>query len=741
MSSLDESSLSSCPSEDEFVALLDGTIESSRLQRMEEHLAACRACAETLGELAKVWVHSSAPEEEKNVPEHDGFQSVDSVVGRYQVNALLGHGGMGVVYKAYDPELQRHVALKILRPDLYIPQQKEEHEARLLREARLLAALHHPNIPTIFEVGTWNHQTFLAIQYVDGKDLRRWLQTNRPSWREIVEIYLRVGSGIVAAHQAGVIHRDIKPDNILIENNGEVFVTDFGLARTQRVKPVELSNEPQSLNDTLTVKGGILGTLAYMSPEQIDGFQATVLSDQFSFCLSLYESLYGVRPFVGHSLDSVRASMQSGAIARPSNSSIPSKLFQAIAKGLETLPVDRHASMETLLNELEVIVRKGRRVSSSPNSPHKRLQRSVLFLSSLFVLILVAVVALFFSGKLIFLSSSSSIYETLREQTLRLDAKQRKKRKEPRTRQRSRPSGRVVPTRSRSFPKRVIPRKRKRVQRPEARSKVVRAAPRTMTRLPKRRRFARPRTKPRPKPKRRFPRKSNLQRVMMHFQKAARLSLLRKGKGCLQQLELASRWKPNRHLAQALLFRKSICLMLAGQCGEGSSTLRRYHQGKGTFQSEKALNQNIHAMRTMYCSHRVGSLLVQSRRLRYQVQRALLQGSITKCRRYIRHGLRLSRRMLRMHGKVSYKAYAALNSFFDEASACVYKFARPSSRCKKVEHLWFQQTKLRRYVKNTRSPVSFAWAQLTFSRKFPGCSLRNWAVLERSPKSESKLAR
>jgi tetratricopeptide (TPR) repeat protein/predicted Ser/Thr protein kinase len=289
-------------------------------------------------------------------------------LGRYVVLDTLGQGGMGVVLRAYDRELDRPVALKVLHEGL-----DERHTQRLRREAQALAKLSHPNVVQVYEVGEVEGQTFVAMELVKGRTLREWMQERpRPDWRACVQVFAQVGAGLAAAHERGLVHRDFKPGNAIIDEKGRPRVLDFGLARQDD----EVDDEPGTSQRTrtdppeaapfgasLTETGTVLGTPAYMSPEQMDGRQVDARSDQFSFCVSLYEALYSERPFEGRSMEALMVSLREGKIRpAPKSMSVPEALRKLLLRGLSTDPAERWSSMEALLERLQALVapRRGR---------------------------------------------------------------------------------------------------------------------------------------------------------------------------------------------------------------------------------------------------------------------------------------------------------------------------------------------------------------------------------------------
>jgi tetratricopeptide (TPR) repeat protein/tRNA A-37 threonylcarbamoyl transferase component Bud32 len=287
-----------------------------------------------------------------------------STLGRYVVLNKLGGGGMGVVYLAYDPELDRRVALKLLRPEALETLAGEAARSRLLREAQAMARLSHPNVISVHDVGTLGERVFIAMEYVPGWTLTRWLKEKLRSRQEILGVFAQAGKGLGAAHTAGLVHRDFKPENVLIGKSGQVKVLDFGLARagqdSEDVAPTlprsfELkgSSTPRALEEKLTRSGAFLGTPAYMAPEQFLGSKADARTDQFSFCVALYEALYGERPFAGDSIEVLIQNVTKGDLRAPSkSSSVPGWLRDILLQGLRIDPDQRFPTMEELLRQL-----------------------------------------------------------------------------------------------------------------------------------------------------------------------------------------------------------------------------------------------------------------------------------------------------------------------------------------------------------------------------------------------------
>ncbi len=354
-------------------------------------------------------------------------------VGRYVLLDRLGAGGMGVVYKSYDPELDRLIALKLLQATGGVAGSE-----RLLREAQALARLQHPNVISVHDVGLFGGAVFIAMEFVDGRTLRRWLEERKRSHEEILEAFLGAGEGLAAAHHAGLVHRDFKPDNVIVGGDGRARVLDFGLARAARgereaaptaaappvtaVSPLQPHGdectaeerrtprrEPSTpapapplatesvplpsdsgrissslLNSHLTRIGAIIGTPRFMAPEQHLDDPVDERADQFGFCVSLYWALYGDFPFAGDTPEATLESVLHGRISPPPpGATVPRWLRQVIVRGLARRPVDRYPSMATLLSALR----------ADPRTTRRRWLRSALVVVAVAALATAAVVA------------------------------------------------------------------------------------------------------------------------------------------------------------------------------------------------------------------------------------------------------------------------------------------------------------------------------------------------------------
>jgi len=278
-----------------------------------------------------------------------------AALGRYLILERLGAGGMGVVFLAYDPELDRKLALKLLHPGPAAHAGRAR--ARLLREAQAMARLTHPNVVAVHDVGTFGGQVFVAMDFVPGQTLGAWLATRRPDWRAALKLFAQAGAGLAAAHAAGIVHRDFKPDNVLVGDDGRVCVTDFGLARTgtgteaSGVMPAS-PRDDAGPSVALTQAGAVMGTPAYMAPEQYHGESADARADQFSFCVALWEAIYGRRPFAGETLLELAQAVTMGEVQAPGRAAAPTWLRRTLERGLAVDPAARWPSMSALLAEL-----------------------------------------------------------------------------------------------------------------------------------------------------------------------------------------------------------------------------------------------------------------------------------------------------------------------------------------------------------------------------------------------------
>jgi serine/threonine protein kinase len=283
-------------------------------------------------------------------------------VGRYQIQGRIGAGGMGVVYRAHDPELVRDVAVKLLNTDATSTKDPATARARLVREARAMARLAHPNVLHVYDVGTTDDGVFIAMELVEGKSLGSVCEADRPPWRQILRYYVDAGRGLAAAHAAGVIHRDFKPENVLVGTDERVRVGDFGLAggpaalerSTSQDSELDRDSDDLQVSGSLTRTGALLGTPKYMAPEQESGGTASASSDQFSFCVALYEALYGRPPFAGSTVAEYRHEVRHGRVQDPpADSKVRGWIHTEIVRGLAVDPAERHSALDPLLDRLE----------------------------------------------------------------------------------------------------------------------------------------------------------------------------------------------------------------------------------------------------------------------------------------------------------------------------------------------------------------------------------------------------
>ncbi|MEW5741987.1 MAG: serine/threonine-protein kinase [Myxococcota bacterium] len=274
----------------------------------------------------------------------------------------IGQGAWGEVFLALDAQLDRRVALKLLREDL--ADGARQARDRMLREARAMARLAHPNVVGVHDAGEHEQRVFIAMEFVEGETLKAWLARERRTWVAIVEAFLQAGRGLAAAHAAGIVHRDFKPANVLMDGGGVARVTDFGLARYGDAPAEEYRaspSPPPGPGESLTQTGDLVGTPGYMAPEQLTGSPADARSDQFSFCVALFEALYGFKPWEGASLAEFARAASSGKVRPPPpRTDVPPGLHRVLARGLAAKPAERFSSMEEVLGELAV-------ASISPN--------------------------------------------------------------------------------------------------------------------------------------------------------------------------------------------------------------------------------------------------------------------------------------------------------------------------------------------------------------------------------------
>jgi serine/threonine protein kinase len=287
-------------------------------------------------------------------------------LGPYEIVELVGAGGMGEVYRARDTKLGRDVALKVLPP---VFASDADRLARLEREARVLASLNHPHILTVHDVGDLDGRPYVVTELIDGGTLKTWIRSETRRWQQSVELLVGLADGLAVAHAAGIVHRDVKPDNILISEHGYATLADFGLARL--FEAISGATATPTVGQVHTQPGMIVGTIAYMSPEQASGKPVDARSDVFSFGVVLYEALSGRQPFAGASELEVLQRVQHQA-AEPLSEDIPPALRMVVEKALEKDPADRYQTMRDLVVDLRRLVRQGSDIRARATSHSRR---------------------------------------------------------------------------------------------------------------------------------------------------------------------------------------------------------------------------------------------------------------------------------------------------------------------------------------------------------------------------------
>jgi len=342
--------LRDCLNAEEILGLLgDEGLAPEVESEIHAHLAECEACAALLAA-------SSRTSADVASTLASGQASAGLRLGRYEIEALIGCGAHGAVYRCLDPSLRRPVAVKVERidPD-QAPESAERLRARLLEEARSMARFRHANVVPIFDVGTFEGQVYLVMELMEGGTLRQWLRDHAAGWREVVDRFVLAGRGLAAAHAVGLVHRDFKPENVLIDEAGEVKVSDFGLALETATPAGALTPElpavavPASSSEPSSSESrSIAGTPGYMAPEQLGGRPSGPPADQFGFCAALYEALYGELPYPR------QVSSPAGWIMAepPSGTRVPRWVRRILLRGLALAPEDRYPTLDELLGAL-----------------------------------------------------------------------------------------------------------------------------------------------------------------------------------------------------------------------------------------------------------------------------------------------------------------------------------------------------------------------------------------------------
>jgi tetratricopeptide (TPR) repeat protein len=373
-----------CLDEDTVLAFVDGHLDAPKRSDVESHLAACPSCSDLVAAAAGADPERLAGADE---PAADRTLPPGASVGRYVILASVGRGGMGEVYAAYDPQLDRKIALKLLHDTAPRAGAVRTGRERLLREAKAIARLHHPNVVVVHDAGSIDdpvrgERVFLAMEFVEGETLAAWLASAPRTWRQIRDVFVAAGEGLAAAHDAGLVHRDFKPQNVMVGRDGLCRVMDFGLCSDAAdVAAGEQENEatseatdeatgeehgetidlaglpgpPRPETLALTRTGVLLGTPLYMAPEQFLARRTDARTDQFSFCVALHEALYGERPFPSDSLSALIDAVVAGRVQEPAQKArTPAFIRKLLLRGLRADPADRHPSMRELLATLRL---------------------------------------------------------------------------------------------------------------------------------------------------------------------------------------------------------------------------------------------------------------------------------------------------------------------------------------------------------------------------------------------------
>ena len=364
----------SCPSDDTLIAHVHHELPAVESRTISNHLDGCQSCRALLVAVVRAVaigtpVSIAGAVTPLEVLAGSGSEALPegTMIGRYRVGPLLGVGGMGKVYAAHDTELDRAIALKVMRPELAAI--ATELTDRLRRESQLIAKVVDPAVIAVYDIGNIEDTVFVAMERVHGETAREYLARTSPRWRVALDLYLRAGRGLAAAHKAGVIHRDFKPDNVLVELDrgaiSRVIVTDFGVARMIEESDGNRPAKPEAASVELTATGVAIGTPAYMAPEQLDAQPALdARVDVFAFSATVWEALLGVRPFPGTSVLAIRERMKTSPCiegARP----VPAWVVRALRRGLAIDPAARWPDMPSLLTALDLRrrLRRGRNLA------------------------------------------------------------------------------------------------------------------------------------------------------------------------------------------------------------------------------------------------------------------------------------------------------------------------------------------------------------------------------------------
>ena len=356
-----------CLDEDSILAFVDGSLDDAERTSIESHLAGCPPCADLVAASVGGAPEALSRRSLADMLATGGELGRGATVGRYVILSLVGRGGMGEVYAAYDPRLERKVALKLLRESSGRGTSARAAQERLLREAQSIARLSHPNVVVVHDAGAIDDESrgvrvYLAMEFIEGQTLAAWLASEPRTWRAIRDVFVAAAEGLAAAHQAGLVHRDFKPQNVMVGRDGAVRVTDFGLANDaagsagSQAKPLDFAHseeKPTAQTLAMTDTGVLLGTPLYMAPEQFLAHPTDARTDQFGFCTALYEALYGERPFPSDSLSMLVSAVVAGKVRAPAEKAgVPTFLRRILLRGLAADPASRYLSMRELIAAL-----------------------------------------------------------------------------------------------------------------------------------------------------------------------------------------------------------------------------------------------------------------------------------------------------------------------------------------------------------------------------------------------------
>ncbi len=566
-----------CPDDHRLMAYVEQTLSPEERQALDAHLVECLACADIVAEVTRQLFPGDDPDAPAGAAVEAQTKEAVARIGPYELREELGAGAMGLVYRAWDPGLRRDVALKIMRPDLFLTPGGEQLRARFQREAKLLARLNHGNVVSVYDCDESDRGLYIVMEYVSGASLTDWLTQRQPTGSQIVRVFLQIGAGLAAAHDAGLVHRDVKPDNILVGEDNRARIADFGLAVSALDGGVAGASRKKLTR--LTQTGALLGTPAYMAPEQLKGEAADSRADQYSFCASLFEAIYGeLLQDRERWIDSALGEQRGSRNTRP----VPDALRRTLKRGLRQRPEERFGSMQELVASLAAAGHP-----DAWNVPRRPLWHwAAAALGALTVIALGWMGAHWLSGEPRRAGNTSA---TTAQPSVDVPPSPR-----PRSRTTSPPAARrsaVVPPMPVAASMRRPVLARKGVRRPgRTRPFAVRPPPgeppaRAPAPPPARGTPAR-RTpppaevkRPRPMETQGRPTANDKWEALTKRQQAKQAASRRSGAQCLSLLNAADKLDPSGRGRAAML--RSRCEMLAGQCARGRRRFRRLMKSAG----------------------------------------------------------------------------------------------------------------------------------------------------------------